>query len=754
MKLQVLSYLLLTLGLSDTLAQHAVTGQVMAADGPVPFANVLLQGTSIGAAADEHGGFQLKEVKDGNYTLLFSAIGFRREEVKVTVQGKDVLLGTVRLMTDALGLEEVVVSGTMKESFVTASPVKVEVITTELLERTTSPTNVMQALKLINGVQEVVACGVCNTNSISINGFPGQYTALLVDGSPIYGNLASVYGMNGIPVQMIDRIEVIKGPNSTLYGSEAMAGVINIITKNPVDQPRFAADVRVSSNLETFANVAWSPRVGKWNGTIGANVGTANIYFDDNKDGFGDVINMERVSAFTKWTMKRKDHRKLQLMGKFYYEDRRNGVEAFVRDRAYRTLRGSDSTYGESIYTYRGELFGTYQLPMKEHLRIDFSGSYHNQDSYYGNAQYMAVQWIGFGNLIWNRAVKAHDLTAGLTARYQFYDDNTVATESAPERQFIPGIFIQDEWTLKPNAWQLLGGARLDYYDIHGPVFSPRINLKYRPGQWTTMRLNLGTGFKVVNLFTEDHAFISGQREVVLMEELKPERSYNAALNFNHVYTLGESQGSVDVDGFYTYFTNRIIPNYDTPGQIIYANTDGHVQSWGISALVNHSFRFPVSIRLGFNYLNARQTERNEFGNWETTMLPFASEWSANGVLSYIWKKAHLEFAYTFNLIGPMQLPLVYDLDATGQPLPVSRPTTSKPFYLDNLQVTYRWMKANLRVFIGMENIMDYRQPVSPLTGYNDPNANVGFSPLFDTSYSYSPIHGREFYAGLAWELR
>ena len=113
------------------------------------------------------------------------------------------------------GLDEVVVSGTLKESYVTASPVKVEVITDDLLEKTTNPVNLVKALNLINGVQEVVSCGVCYTNNISVNGLPGQYTAILIDGSPIYGNLASVYGLNGIPRQAIDRIEVIKGPNST-----------------------------------------------------------------------------------------------------------------------------------------------------------------------------------------------------------------------------------------------------------------------------------------------------------------------------------------------------------------------------------------------------------------------------------------------------------------------------------------------------------------------------------------------------------
>jgi outer membrane receptor for ferrienterochelin and colicins len=599
------------------------------------------------------------------------------------------------LLQDVLGLEEVVVTGILKESFVTASPVKVEVITDDLLEKAANPVNLVKSLNLINGVQEVVSCGVCYTNNISINGLPGQFTAVLIDGSPIYGNLASIYGLNGIPRQAIDRIEIIKGPNSTLYGSEAMAGVINIITKNPANQPMLAADIRMTSHLETFGNLTWSPKVGeKWNATVGANYGFVPQYHDDNGDGFGDIVNMDRVSAFTKWTMKRKDHRKLQLMAKYYYEDRRNGVRDFMVDRAYQELRGNDSIYGESIYTHRGEIFGTYQLPTKEYFRIDFSGSYHNQDSYYGDVGYAAEQYIGFGNFIWNRQIKRHDLLAGLTARYQYYDDNTLATVK-PENQFIPGIFLQDEWEAVKQKFTVLGGVRLDYYEANGPVVSPRLNLKWKPALWTTIRVNFGTGFKVVNLFTEDYAFVTGQREVVLAEKLKPEQSYNGTLSFNQVYTIGNSQGTINVDGFYTYFMNKIIPDYDTdPRQIIYANSNGHAQSWGVNAGISHSFKFPLSLRLGFSYISATETD-----NGETSRIQFAPEYTANGTISYTWKNAHLDFAYTGNLVGPMALPEVFDVDGFGNPLANPRPTTSKPFYLDVFQITYTWNKASLRFF-------------------------------------------------------
>lgn len=729
----------------------SIAGRVTNDKESIPFANVALVGTSFGAVSDDDGKFLIENIPNGKYQFQVSSIGFRSFRKVIEIDGSNIDMGVITLQSDVFGLDEVVVSGTLKESYVTASPVKVEVITDDLLEKTTNPVNLVKALNLINGVQEVVSCGVCYTNNISVNGLPGQYTAILIDGSPIYGNLASVYGLNGIPRQAIDRIEVIKGPNSTLYGSEAMAGVINIITKNPANQPKLAADVRVSSHLETFGNLVWSPEIGKWNGSVGVNYGFMNQYHDDNDDGFGDIVGMDRISAFTKWTMKRKEDRKFQIMARYFYEDRWNGVKDYFVDRNYRELRGNDSIYGESIYTHRGELFGSYQLPTKEYFRFDFSGSYHYQDSYYGSDHYQATQWIGFGNFIWNRLLGKHDLMAGLTFRYQFYDDNTVATLGQSENQYIPGIFIQDEWEIVEQKFTALGGLRLDYYDSHGPVVSPRLNLKWKPAIWTTFRLNFGTGFRVVNLFTEDHAFVTGQREVVIAEELMPEQSYNGTLSFNQIYNLGNSQGSIDIDGFYTYFTNKIIPDYDSdPQQIIYGNTDGNAQSWGVNASISQSFDFPLNIRLGFSYINATETE-----NGATQRIQYAPEYTGNGTISYTWRKARLEFAYTANLYGPMSLPQVFDVDPeSGAELPDARPTRSKPFYLDAFQVTYKWNKTNLRFFVGIENIAGYIQPVSPLVAFNDPTSPAGFSPLFDTSYSYSPVHGREFYGGIAWELK
>lgn len=733
-----------------------VTGLVDDGTTTIPFVSVVLKGTTFGAAANENGEFELKNVPYGSYQLQISAVGYVPFSKKILVESEELQLGALQMAPSVLGLDEVVVTATMKETFVSASPIKIDVVTSKFLEQTTTPTNLIEAISLVNGVEEVVGCGVCFTNSISINGLPGPYTAILVDGSPLYGNLASVYGLNSIPASMIDRMEVIKGPNSTLYGSEAMAGVINIITKHPKEQPLVSMNLMGTTHGEVFGDIAISNQIGKKLYVAnGVSMAYINIFSDHNNDGFGDFISMDRVSVFSKWQLERKHRRRFSLMAKYYYEDRRNGVEDYLKNRAYRSIRGSDSIYGESIYTHRAELFGTYDLPTAEKFWLDYSFSYHDQNSAYGSDFYIAQQYIGFANFIWNRKFGRNDLLVGLTSRYQWYDDNTVATADSisgfAKGQITPGVFVQDDWEAIKEKLNVLGGIRLDYYQAHGPIVSPRLSLKYKPGKWTTIRGNFGTGFKVVNLFTEDHAFVSGQREVVIKNELKPEKSFNGSINFNYIFTLGNSQGSIDVDGFYTHFTNKIIPDYATEGQIIYDNTGGFARTWGVSASINHEFKFPLRSSLGFTFQRASESEPDELGVMQTTPILFSSDWTGTFSFVYTLRKWKVDFAYSANITGPMQLPEIYDLDATGERLSESRPTRSKPFYLDNLQITKNIAKINLKVYAGLENIMGYRQPISPMSGANDPNYAMGFSPKFDTSYAYGPIHGREIYLGVKW---
>ncbi len=744
--------ILVGLTIANGVVKGQVKGTVTHEGEAVPGATVQAIGHDLGTVTDVQGKFELNELPVQSLKIVIRSVGFKQHQLEV--QSGNTY--AIELDQSELGLDAVVVTGTMTPTMITASPVKVEVITSKHLNNfiPAAASSIMEGIKLINGVQEVVACGVCFTNSISINGLPGPYTAVLIDGSPMFGNLASVYGLNGIPNMIIDRFEVIKGPNSTLYGSEAMAGVINVITKDPADQPTLSIDVMGTTHLETFGNIGVSTTTRKWKGFTGLNYAVIGDFDDENSDGFSDLANLDRYSLFSKWSLNRPKDKKFTIAGKLYYEDRRNGVEAYLEDRAYREMRGSDSIYGESIYTYRGEIFGTYELPTSENIKLDYSASHHIQDSYYGADHYEAEQSIAYTNLVWTKSINKHEIVSGLTNRFQFYDDNTVATErqsggftrNSPDNQWIPGVFAQDEIQL--NKWfSLLAGVRLDHYSSHGFIPSPRLSTKTKLGQWTTLRSNFGTGFRVVNLFTEDHAFVTGQRDVQIVEQLKPEQSVNGSLNLNHVFTIGNTQGMVDLDGFYSYFYNKIIPNYDTPGSIIYANSPGYAVSRGIGINWNQEFAFPLSYSLGWNLQEVTETRDGTSRDVE-----FAPQWSGVFTANYNWKKAKVTVGYTLRVTGPMALPEVYDLNGEGVPDNDPRPLESEPFAFQNIQVNKQFSEK-FSVYGGVQNMFNYIQSESPLVGINDPNNATGFSPYFDTSYAYSPIHGREFYLGVKWQL-
>lgn len=243
-----------------------------------------------------------------------------------------------------------------------------------------------------------------------------------------------------------------------------------------------------------------------------------------------------------------------------------------------------------------------------------------------------------------------------------------------------------------------------------------------------------------------------GQRDVVILEDLEPERSYNFSLNYNQVYTGFNGSGSFDIEAFYTHFTNKIIPDYDQQGLIIYENTDGWARTMGISANVNHNFKFPVSLNLGLNILNSTETEYDEDGVEVTENLLYAPRMSTVLTVNYQLAKQQITFAYTAQYTGVMALPEVYELDETGTPVSEPRPLTSKPFSLHQVQIS-KDFNSNYTLYLGANNLFNFVQKESPLVGHDDPNYAPGFSPYFDTSYVYAPNHGREFYIGFKWNL-
>jgi outer membrane receptor for ferrienterochelin and colicins len=653
------------------------------------------------------------------------------------------------LIPDKLGLNEVVVSGQMQARSIRNSPVKVEVFKADFLNDFSQGSgNLMENISIVNGIQENVACGVCYTNEISINGLEGAYTSLLINGIPIYGNLATVYGLNSIPTDMMEKVEVVRGPGSTLYGSEAMAGVINIITPHAE-----VNSVNLNSSLSQFGewkgNLITQYKGKNWKHFSGFHWDKANQFVDQNEDLFSDVVLRDRFSIFN---FSENEEKQLSIGGKYYYEDRRNGVLEYVKDRNYRQLRGNEEIYGESIYTHRWELFGDKGFGDSP-FRLQFSASQHWQDSYYGDIFYEAEQHQAFANFIYESQWENHNVLSGISQRISYYDDNSAATENLngnqPDLQIIPGIFVQDEWKINEN-WKALSGARLDYYNRHGFIFSPRFNVQYQLSEWTNFRFNSGTGFRIVNLFTEDHAFVSGQRELRIEEDLDTERSFNVGLGFQHVYTIGNQQGNIELDGFYTYFTNKIIPDYETPGFIIYANSEAYAYTRGLSANINHQIGANLYVNLGVQWQNARLAEANEDGVLVETPIIYSRDWSAVGSLEYSFP-LEIKLNYSFNWNGPTAMPEVFEVNAMGEIIS-SRSNFSPDFTLHNIKLRKEFDR--IEVFAGLRNVFNNIQKISPLSGTQDQTVPLGFGEYFDTAYNYGSLMGRNFFVGFDWKIK
>ncbi len=711
---------------------------------PVAYATITVPSGEGGAVADFEGLFSIEVARD-TATLLISAVGFERQRILARA-GQPL---TVRLSPSAATLSDVVVTGTMRPSSRSASPVAVEVFTAEYFKANPTP-SIFESLQTVNGVRPQLNCNVCNTGDIHINGLEGPYTMVLLDGMPIVSGLSTVYGLTGIPQSLIERVEIVKGPASTLYGSEAVGGLINIITKNPDTAPKLSFDVFGSSWAEVNFDLGVRQRVGRANSLLGINYFNYQNPIDNNGDGFTDLTQQNRISVFNKWSLERSSGKAFNLAARYVYEDRWGGELGFNRG-----FREGNEVYGESIYTNRWETFGTYELPTRLPLTLQFSANGHYQNSAYGETVYDARQHVAFAQLLHERRIGSHQLLFGGTYRYTQYDDNTPATERV-SRTALPGAFVQDEWRLNQNH-TLLAGIRYDYNTLHGNILTPRLNHKWTSDNLlNTVRISVGNGYRVANVFTEDHAALTGARELVFADVLQPERSWNG--NLNYVRKHFARNGAIwtfDAGTWYTRFGNRILPDYETnPNQIIYANLNGTAISRGVSLTTDVSFRTGASVNVGLNLQDVYSVEE---GVRQRQLL--TETYSGVWRISVPWLNRQLTFDYTGNVYGPMELPLLGALD--------NRPENSGWFSTQNLQVTKTFVNG-MQVYGGVKNLLNYTPPANSIARAFDPfDTGVAFDQAggviptesnpnaltFDPSYVYASNQGRRLFLGMRWAL-
>ncbi len=703
---------------------------------PIPYANIYEINSSSGVSANDEGIFDIKVKEESKVVLKISAIGFE-DLIKTFYTKKLNYAVNIELNPSNLILQEQVVSGTLELIKKKESPIPVSVYSSKYLNTVPSP-SLVEATNQIAGLRPQTNCSVCNTGDVHINGMEGSYSMVVIDGMPIMGGLSTVYGLQGIPTGLIQQLEVIKGPASTLYGSEAMAGLINVVTKSVDCIPNISYDFNISSWGE-FQNSFNFKILDTKNikGYSSIDVFNYNNPIDNNKDNFTDLTLKNRYSIFNKFQFlpTNKKTYPFNLSLRYMYENRWGGEMDWTNE-----FRGGNLKYGESILTNRLEFSTGYQLPINEKINWQTSFSIHDQKSWYGTVNYDAKQIIGFNQLTWHKKINSkHQLLSGHSLRYNLYDDNTPATTQA-SIWWLPGFFVQDNFTLNLKN-RLLVGWRTDYHTKHGFVNSPRINYQFDFTENSSFRIGYGNGFRVVNVFTEDHAALTGSREVVFLENLNPEISKNININITSNWENNWSKVSLESSVFQSKFSNKIIPDFmSDDNKIIYSNLDGYALSKGVSTeMIVKMNKIPLILNFNATYLDIANYDLDDNNNLIKSTQLLAEKYSIKWSSTYSSESMGLDFNYSATHYGPIRLPIVEnDL----------RPEYSLPYYIHNFKLTKNF-NSGWKFFIALRNAFNFTPPSYSILRAHDPfDKNIDDSIdnpnnyTFDASYMYASFQG------------
>ena len=709
---------------------------------PIPFAHVMNLTDSTSAVCDVTGNFKMT-IGNLATVLKASSVGFESEELNFSINNYSTPITFILKENNDI-LKEMVISATLQLIDRKESPIPIAVYSAQFLNAVPSP-SLVQSTNQITGLRPQFNCSVCNTGDIHINGMEGAYSMIVIDGMPIMGGLSTVYGLQGIPTSLIDQVEVIKGPASTVYGSEAMAGLINVVTKNIDCVPKFSLDFNISSWGELQTSIVYK-LIDKQRLKAFSSIDIFNYNnpIDNNDDGFTDLSLKNRYSIFNKFQFFNKNgYNPLNLTLRYLNEDRWGGQMNFTEQD-----RGKNTVYGESILTNRVEASSFYKFSESKNLKWQNSFSFHDQKSWYGLVKYEAKQIIGFSQLTWHKSLgEKNNFLSGFALRYNSYNDNTVATLKA-DNWWLPGFFLQDNFKFSDNQ-QLLFGWRTDFHSKHGVINSPRINYQLNITDNSSLRIGYGDGFRVVNVFTEDHAALTGAREIIFLEELEPEKSKNLNINFSNSWNTDNLQITLESSVFESRFSNKIIPDFLTnDNQIIYSNLSGYAVARGIcSEIFLKMYKIPLKLSANATVLDVSNYNENSTGEIVKNQQLLAEKYSIKWSLNYWFEKLGLDIVYSATNYGPIRLPILEN---------DFRPEYSLPYTIHNLKLSKNYNNGWTN-FISIRNFTNFTPPNYSILRANDPfDQNIN-DPIdnpegytFDTSYMYASFQGINLVFGVS----
>ena len=608
----------------------------------IPFVTIMVKGSSVGTTTDVTGHYFLKNLKEGKTVLVVRYVGYQTEEVTVDVKKGSSQEVNFNLKPDNLMLNEVVVSANKNETNRRLAPSLVNVVDAKAFELSGSAC-LADGLSLQPGVRVEDNCQNCGFMQVRINGLDGHYSQILVDSRPIFSSLTGVYGLEQIPANMIERVEVVRGGGSALFGASAIGGTVNIITKTPV---RNTADVSHSlmsiGGTNSFENVTMlNASLVSGNNKAGAYVFGQNRNregYDHNGDGYTEVPLIKSQTVGLRSFLRVNDNSKFTLEYHGIHEERRGG------NRLGDLPHLANITEMTEHYINGGGLsYDWYTDDLRQRLKIYSSFQKTDRDSYYGGSgdeseESLATAEKAYGTTT-DLVVTAGghysyafdkllfmpaDLMVGAEFNYDNLDDRSLGLKLRTHQivQNYSGFF-QNEW--KNKQWSFLIGARVDKHNlVKNVIVSPRANLRYNPTENINLRLSYGSGFRAPQAFDEDlHITIaSGERNViVLADNLREERSNSFSLSADIYQNFGSVMTNFLIEGFYTElnnvfdlrkkseqdeFSNVVWERYNASGARVYGATlEGRI-----------AFTPDLQLQTGWTY---QKSEHKEAVEWSET---------------------------------------------------------------------------------------------------------------------------------------
>ena len=592
------------------------------------FVNVQVEGTALGCLTDESGHFYLKNLPEGPLTLIFSMIGYETEKRHVTLHRDTLVELNVKIAETSFLIDNVVVTANKYETKQKEVATIVNIVSPLIISSTTS-NSMADVLNFQTGLRVEETCSNCGVPQIRINGLEGQYTQILMDSRPIFSSLASVYGLEQLPAGMVDRIEVIRGGGSALYGANAIAGVVNIITKEPNRNSLSISNSSAFTQQGTYdINTSMNASVVAENQKAGIflfGVQRNREHYDRDQDGYSDIPHLNSTTVGFRSYFKTSDYSKITAEYHHTSEFRRGGFgidslqphESPLTEQLKHNIDAVSAKW--DMYSADNKHFVSAYTSFQHIGRDSYFGTNYNPNAYGKSTDIVSVTGAQY-RFSYPCGLMNADLSAGAEYSYNQLRDQILGYDrNTLQKVHLGGGYVQNEW--KNKEWSILIGGRLEQHSLlEKPVFSPRANVRYTPIDPIILRLSYASGYRAPQIYEEDlHVgAVGGEVSLISLDEnLRPEYSHSVSGSVDMYKRLGKWDLNLTVEGFFTQLNDvfTLVENgHDANGNLLLTRTNAsgaRVAGLNIEAKVGYGHL--LSLQAGYTYNHSRYIQPEQW---------------------------------------------------------------------------------------------------------------------------------------------